>query len=578
MEKLISCKEAATAWNVTERWISILCKNGKIEGAVKQGHRWMIPAGTPKPADSRVRTGIYRKNITPSNLSLPVGISDFKKASTEYYYVDKTALIKQLLDQKPLVSVFTRPRRFGKTLALDMLRVFFEKSAEDTSVYFQNKAIWSYGARYQEQQGQYPVIYLSFRNLRGDSFQQMQERIRFLIRQEYARHEELAETERFSSLDRELYRSILSGVMNEGDLISSLHLLCSFLYKNSGTAPVLLIDEYDAPVFHAMEKGYSEELLAFFQNLYTETFKDNQELSFAVLTGTSPIRQERIFGDFRNARFFTVTDMAFQSCFGFTNEELAPLCEYYHAEQHLDEIRVWYGGYQFGDVEITNPCSVMDDLSDGFTHRSSWPSSRDSEMIRQCFSLLSHGSMEHIRRLIGEETVTTQVDDFLDPAAEMTLSASYGQLLARGYLSVLSRRLLGTGFCMSQISLPGKEVNAFLRKELLSFLSAVGALPASSVSVLQEALFVDDALRFQNAIKKILQESLSGRKSADEEYFQLLYTGLYVVLDGYFEIKAQRETANGRLIFQLIPEDTSLQETQFEITSQKIVRFMYGSH
>ena len=153
MADTMSVKEAAKLWNLTERRVSSLCKDGKIDGVRKQGRSWLIPMDAERPADNRVKSGIYKKNVRPANLPLPIGISDYRLASSEYYYVDKTMMIRDFIDERPMVSLFTRPRRFGKTLNMDMLRTFFEKTEEDTSVYFKDKKIWACGKKYREYQG-----------------------------------------------------------------------------------------------------------------------------------------------------------------------------------------------------------------------------------------------------------------------------------------------------------------------------------------------------------------------------------------------------------------------------------------
>ena len=165
-------KEAAKLWDITERRVSALCKDGKIEGAVKQGKTWLIPADAKKPADSRVKTGAYKKIVRRANLPLPVGVSDYRLASSEYYYIDKTMMIRDLIDERPMVSLFTRPRRFGKTLNMDMLRTFFEKTDEDTSVYFRDKKIWTCGKKYRDYQGKHPVIFITFKDIKFNTWEE----------------------------------------------------------------------------------------------------------------------------------------------------------------------------------------------------------------------------------------------------------------------------------------------------------------------------------------------------------------------------------------------------------------------
>ena len=189
-----SSEQCAIEWNLSTRTINDLCNKGKIPGAMKEGRKWLIPDEAEKPSDGRVSSGKYTKKILEIK-SLPIGISDYVRAQSDYYYVDKTMLIKEFLDQKPLVSLFTRPRHFGKTLNMDMIRVFFEISEEDTRKYFEDKAIWRCGEQYREQQGKYPVVFLTFKDVKFDSWEATIDKIRDLLREEFGRHQELADSD-----------------------------------------------------------------------------------------------------------------------------------------------------------------------------------------------------------------------------------------------------------------------------------------------------------------------------------------------------------------------------------------------
>ena len=191
MAEMISVREAAVRWNITERRVATLCKNGRIAGAKKQGNRWLIPADTQKPADQRLKTGAFRKTERAPKLPLPIGVSNYCLASSEYYYIDKTMMIKDFIDERPMVTLFTRPRRFGKTLNMDMLRTYFEKSDKDTSVYFRDKKIWAYGQKYRDYQGKYPVIFLTFKDVKFDTWEETFAAIRDIFAKETRRHKEL---------------------------------------------------------------------------------------------------------------------------------------------------------------------------------------------------------------------------------------------------------------------------------------------------------------------------------------------------------------------------------------------------
>ena len=201
-----SCKEKAAEWGISSRAVNDMCKKGKVAGAVKENGTWRIPDDAAKPADKRISTGKYVKKFGGKGLkALPIGISDYVRAQSEYYYVDKTLLIKEFLDQKPLVSLFTRPRRFGKTLNMDMLRVFFEISDEDTSKYFKNQAIWQCGEEYRSHQGKYPVIFLTFKDVKFDTWQATIDKIRGLLQEEFGRHQELLNSDKLSEYEKEYF-------------------------------------------------------------------------------------------------------------------------------------------------------------------------------------------------------------------------------------------------------------------------------------------------------------------------------------------------------------------------------------
>lgn len=236
-----TCSEKALEWNVTPRTVNAMCKNGRIQGAVKEKRTWLIPDDAEKPLDGRISTGKYsRKKTGKEKKTLPVGISDYVRAQSEYYYVDKTLLIKEFLDRKPLVSLFTRPRRFGKTLNMDMLRVFFEISEDDTSKYFTDKAIWKCGEKYRRHQGKYPVIFLTFKDVKFDTWEATIGKIRGLLQEEYGRHQELLSSDRISQYEREYFEKILGALANDVELTSALERLSKMLTVHYGKAPIII--------------------------------------------------------------------------------------------------------------------------------------------------------------------------------------------------------------------------------------------------------------------------------------------------------------------------------------------------
>ena len=261
MKKMENIRVMAKRWDLTERRVSKLCSSGMIPGAVKNGRSWQIPADAEKPADRRIRNGAYRKQNAPSKLPLPIGVSDYRLASTEYYYIDKTLLIRDILDERPLVSLFTRPRRFGKTLNMDMLRTFFEKNKEDTSVYFRNRNIWKCGPKYREYQGKYPVIFVSFKDVKCLTWEDTYDNICGLLRREFERHLELLESEKLTDYDKKKMRKILDGNASPAEMEAAFATLSELLDKYYETAPIIIVDEYDTPIQQGYMRNRSMSLM-----------------------------------------------------------------------------------------------------------------------------------------------------------------------------------------------------------------------------------------------------------------------------------------------------------------------------
>ena len=232
----LSCSDASKAMGFSVRRIQQMCKNGELPGAIKEGRKWLIP-------DETIHMNHFAKNK-----SLPIGVSDFKLATTGYYYVDKTLMIRDFLDKKPMVSLFTRPRRFGKTLNMDMLRVFFEKTNEDTSVYFKDKQIWQCGDYYTKHQGQYPVIFLTFKDVKSMTWEETFQKIRRLISLEFIRHNELETSSVLTAYEKEQYHLLAGDSGDEVDCQMGLQLLSLLLHKHYGRECIIIIDEYDTPI------------------------------------------------------------------------------------------------------------------------------------------------------------------------------------------------------------------------------------------------------------------------------------------------------------------------------------------
>lgn len=266
--KYMNVRTAAKKWGVTERRITMLCRSGRVSDAIKEGNSWLLPINAVKPKDGRTSDAAMQKQMAKLR-PLPIGVSDFKEAVSDFYYVDKTLMIKDFLDSRAKVTLFTRPRRFGKTLNMDMLRVFFERTDEDTSIYFQDKKIWACGEEYRNHQGKYPVIFLSFKDVKYATWELALDSIAQLLRGEYLHHAKILDSPSLNKYQKQDFEKIVSGSCNEVDLAFSLSKLSQMLDDYYGIAPIIIIDEYDTPIQNGFMNGYYNQVVSFMRNLFS---------------------------------------------------------------------------------------------------------------------------------------------------------------------------------------------------------------------------------------------------------------------------------------------------------------------
>ena len=473
-----TCKEKAAEWGISERTVNNLCNNKRIPGAVKVGKSWQIPDDAERPIDKRIKSGNYMNSAAVTEKkALPIGISDYIRAQSEYYYVDKTLLIKEFLDKKPLVSLFTRPRRFGKTLNMDMLRVFFEISKEDTSVYFKDKAIWQCGREYTKHQGQYPVIFLTFKDVKFDSWEATIDKIRGLLQAEFGRHLELKESDKLAEYEIEYFSKILEAKANEVELTSSLENLSRMLFKHYGKAPIIIIDEYDTPIQEGYAEDFYDEIIRFMRNFFSGAFKDNKNLSYGFLTGILRIAQESIFSGLNNLTVNSVMDEDYDRFFGFTYPEVHQMMEYYGVSDKDEELKDWYNGYRFGNTEIYNPWSVINYISKGCIPQAYWVNTGKNEILEDVLKSATDDVTEKLYALLQGERVIARIDQNVvyrslseDPAN------IYSLLLVAGYLKALTKELQGDGSYLCEVSIPNREIAAVYKNEIFSHLLQIGAI------------------------------------------------------------------------------------------------------
>ena len=565
MNNTMTVKEAAKLWDISERRVMVLCKEGKIQGAQKKGRFWVIPANAQKPADARYKkSSPVRK--TASRLPLPIGISDYRLAVTEYYYIDKTMLIKDFIDERPMVSLFTRPRRFGKTLNMDMLRTFFEKTDEDTSVYFKDKKIWACGKKYQEYQGKYPVIFLGFKDVKKESWEETYDAIAKIIRLEFKRHSELADSERIS--DKTFYEKIVGFNANRNDYETSLFMLSQMLHEHHGKAPVIIIDEYDTPIQQGHVKGYYDEVIGFMRNLFSGGLKDNKHLSFGFMTGILRVAKESIFSGLNNLTINSILDNKYSEYFGFTQDEVKMMAEYYGAPEKYDEILAWYDGYKFGDTEIFNPWSVINYFRNECQARAYWQSTGSNDIIGEILGEATEDIYKRLNALLQGESFLTYIDTgVIYPQIKNNPSSVYSFLLVAGYLKVVRSDSAFGGDFMCEVALPNKEITFVYNKEILGKLNNI--IPQATAIAIQEAIYSGDGESLQEQLGKLLIQSASCYDTAGENFYHGLVLGLCAMLDNRYIITSNRESGEGRYDISLCPKDSKMPGIIIELKAEK---------
>ncbi len=561
MMKYLTISEAAARWGISGRRIQQLCKSGAIDGAKKGGRFWLVPENTqiafhPK-AEKR-----------PQLLPLPVGISGYVEAVTKYYYIDKTLLIRDFIDALPKVSLFTRPRRFGKTLNMDMLRVFFERTAADTSVYFKDKAIWACGEYYRSFQEKYPVIYLSFKDVKYPSWDNALKDIAANIRGEYARHEELADSGACNAVEKQLYADIIAGTADEVTLSRSLAVLAAMLHKHYGMEAVIIIDEYDTPIQQGYANSYYDQVIGFIRNLFSGAFKDNPDLAYGFMTGILRVANESIFSGMNNLKVNTILDDRYSSYFGFSKDEVAQMLDYYGQKDKLAEVCDWYDGYQFGQTEIFNPWSVINYVDEKCVPKAFWLSTGSNDIIGEIIASATPEITENLRRLMQGETLSTYVDSgVIYPEVKKNPSSIYSFLLVAGYLRCTKILPQDDGNFMCQVSIPNKEIAFVYAKEIISRLNLAGG--ESTAAAIQQAVFERDADALQKSIVKYLLETISVYDTGSEAFYQGLMIGLCAILNNRYAVRSNRECGLGRFDIQLQPMDQQLPGFLFELKASR---------
>ncbi|MCQ2452457.1 MAG: AAA family ATPase [Oscillospiraceae bacterium] len=562
---MLTVSEAAKLWNITEAQVTRYCRANRVDGAEKVNNVWMIPETAEKP--ERAKRGTVKFNSSTSvRRPLPIGVSNYIEACTNYYYIDKTMMIKECIDERAKVSLFTRPRRFGKTLTMDMMKTFFEISDEDHSIYFEDKAIWHCGEVYRSYQGSYPVIYISFKDIKCDSWNETFRLITEIIDLEFIRHKELVESENVSIRDR--YNRIISGQGDEADYTFSLKYLSQMLHEHYGKKAILIIDEYDTPIQQGYSKGFYDEIVGFMRNLLSGVLKDNEHVLFGFLTGILRVAKESIFSGLNNLKINSILDDKYSQYFGFTYDEVEEMAAYYGVPEKFNEICSWYDGYRFGNTDIFNPWSVINYFGNSCKARPFWENTGSNTIIGEVLEEADEEIYSQLNKLLQGEEVLTIVDtNVIYPELKRNPTSIYSFLLVAGYLKVSLVEVTDSGDFMCNVSLPNREIVYVYKKEIINRLSK--DIPQNISVSIQKALFTGDGTMLKRCLRNFMLESVSSFDLTNENAYHMMLLGLCAIMSDKYYISSNRESGEGRFDIQLMPKSETLPGVLMELKAQK---------
>ena len=555
----IGTSKAAAMLHMTTRRIVGLCHEGKFNGAVQDGRNWKIP-------EESVRAYMLTVGISDSLLPCAVGNTSYIEISSECYYVDKTLLIRDLVDDHNMVTLFTRPRRFGKTLAINMLKTFFEKSDGDTSKYFVDKKIWQCGAKYQSLQGTYPVIMLTFKDVKFDTWNDSLEAIRLVLKDEFKRHSELTGSNTLGRDDKDYLTRMEKGTLTDVEYSRALLNLTRMLAMHHGKNAVILIDEYDTPIQQGYTRGFYQDVIAFMRNFLSGGLKDNPYLAFGVLTGIMRVSKENLFSGLNNLTVNTVLDDKYSSYFGFTSDEVREMADYYSKSDGMQEIRKWYDGYHFGNTEIYNPWSVTSYFANNGQARAFWANTSDNEIIREVLQELTPEVSDELTRIMQDEEIHAALNmEVVYPKMADGADTIFSFLLLAGYLTLTSAPEETEFGTFAMLKIPNMEIRRVYNTEVLGWMrtqSTGGVIPD-----IEKAIYLGDGKRLEKALRNYMISCVSSFDGAAEGFYHGMVLGLVASLSTKYHIRSNRESGDGRFDLQMEPKDKMLPGIVMEFKS-----------
>ena len=488
--------------------------------------------------------------------AIPIGISDFKEFNRRnYYYVDKSILIKDILDNRAYVSLFTRPRRFGKTLNLSMIKYYFEKTEEDNSYLFKDLNIWKSGERYIDHQGKYPVINLTFKGAKMNTWEETYIELINSISEEYKRHEYLLDFIK-DPRDKVLFSKIKDCEATLSDFTRSIKNLCIYLENYWGQKPIILIDEYDVPIQNSYIQGFYDEAINFIRALFQAALKDNKYLEFAIITGCLRVSKESIFTGLNNLDIYSILDKRYSEHFGFTQEEIDNILRYYKLEDKRKEIKNWYDGYKFGVSDIYNPWSILkytsqlqdnkDKLPEAY-----WVNTSGNDVVKKLILNANESTKNEIEILINGGTIEKSLNaNITYNELDENIENIWSMLFFTGYLTYTrERREKWDVVSYYSLKIPNQEL-LYVYKAIIRYWFEE-KVKEKDLSKLYQSLFDGNEEVLSLEISNILSQSISYYDSGENFYHGFLL-GILQNIDNY-KIYSNIESGSGRCDIMLEP-------------------------
>ena len=480
--------------------------------------------------------------------AVPVGIEDFERIVREdYCYVDKTQLIEELLINRAPVTLFTRPRRFGKTLNMSMIKYFFDvKNKEENKKLFENLKI--YNSEYMSEQGKYPVIFASLKDLKADTWEECLKRLKLFIFDLYAEFEYIRE--KMNEWDKRKFEKVLYE-KEDADYIMSLKFLSDSLYKYYGGKVIILIDEYDAPIINAFDKGYYNEAINFFQTFYSSALKTNNLLKYGVLTGITRIIKEGIFSGLNNLKVDTILNKKYSEYFGLLESEVIEMLDYFGMKYKIEEVKEWYNGYLFGESEVYNPWSIVNYIDNGEI-KAYWANVSGNTLLENMLDHAGESVYDDLKRFTDGESIEKYISDGTTIKSLLSNDDEIWQLLLySGYLTKAKNQEKESDSNIYNLKIPNKEIRKYFGNMFLNRFFGTEV----KTNILIKALENGDIKKFEKILGEIMINILShfDLNKEMEKIYQVFMIGLVGFLMGKYEIISNDESGYGRYDLAMIP-------------------------